>query len=105
MREAVVEQEVKTYFTDRFPQFSVSQQVGVQFGTKHGIADVVLHQPIGEEKGQFIAIAEVKRWPLPILRYRDREAPVVESNVANLLGEDLAFCGFVSYRIHPCLHC
>ena len=72
MREAVVEQEVKTYFTDRFPQFSVSQQVGVQFGTKHGIADVVLHQPIGEEKGQFIAIAEVKRWPLPILRYRAR---------------------------------
>ena len=72
MREAVVEQEVKTYFTCRFPQFSVSQQVEVQFGTRHGITDVVLHQPIGEVKGQFIAIAEVKKWPLPILRYRAR---------------------------------
>ena len=72
MNEVVVEQEVKTYFTDRFPQFSVSQQVGVQFGTRHGIADVVLHQPIGQEQGQFIAIAEVKKWPLPILRYRAR---------------------------------
>ena len=72
MREAVVEQEVKTYFRDRFPQFSVSQQCEVQFGTRHGIADVVLHQPIGEEKGKFIAIAEVKKWPLPILRHYAR---------------------------------
>ena len=44
----------------------------MQFGTRHGITDVVLHQPIGEEKGQFIAIAEVKKWLLPILRYRAR---------------------------------
>ena len=29
MKEAVVEQEVKTYFTDRFSQFSVSQQCEV----------------------------------------------------------------------------
>ena len=49
MKEAVVEQEVKTYFTDRFPQFSVSQQCEVQFGTRHGIADVVTHHPIGGE--------------------------------------------------------
>ena len=46
MKEAVVEQEVKRYFTDRFPQFSVSQQYEVQFGTRYGIADVVLHRPM-----------------------------------------------------------
>ena len=70
MREAVVEQEVRRYFTDRFTStpFFVSQQCGIQFGTRHGIADVVLHQPIGEEKGYFVAIAECKKWPLPILR-------------------------------------
>lgn len=68
MREAVVEQEVSRYFTDRFPQFSVSQQCEVQFGTRYGIADVVLHQPIRNEKGRFVAIAECKRLPLPILR-------------------------------------
>ena len=72
MKEAVVEQAVKTYFTDRFPQFSVSQQCEVQFGTRHGIADVVLHQPIGNEQGRFVAIAECKVSPLPILRYRAR---------------------------------
>ena len=72
MKEAVVEQEVKTYFTDRFPQFSVSQQCEVYFGTKGGIADVVLHQPIKNEKGYFVAIAECKKWPLPILRGRAR---------------------------------
>ena len=49
MKEAVVEQEVKTYFTDRFPEFSVSQQCEVQFGARHGIADVVPHHPIGGE--------------------------------------------------------
>lgn len=70
MREAVVEQEVSRYFTDRFPLFSVSRQCEVQFGTRHGIADVVLHQPIKEEKGYFVAIAECKKWPLPILRGR-----------------------------------
>ena len=70
MKEAVVEQEVKTYFTDRFPQFSVSQQCEVQFGTRHGIADVVLHQSINNEQGRFVAIAECKVSPLPILRYR-----------------------------------
>ena len=68
MREAVVEQEVSRYFTDRFPQFSVSQQCEVQFGTRHGIADVVLHEPIQNEQGRFVAIAECKRWPLPVLR-------------------------------------
>ena len=72
MKEAVVEQAVKTYFTDRFPDFSVSQQCEVQFGTQHGIADVVLHQPIGNEQGRFVAIAECKISPLPILRYRAR---------------------------------
>ena len=72
MSEALVEQAVKTYFTDRFPQFDVSQQCEVQFGTRHGIADVVLHQPIGGEQGQFVAIAECKTSPLPILRYRAR---------------------------------
>ncbi len=70
MREAIVEQTVKTYFTDKFPQFSVSQQCEIQFGTRHGIADVVLHQPIRNEKGYFVAIAECKKWPLPILRGR-----------------------------------
>ena len=68
MKEAVVEQEVKTYFTDQFPQFAVSQQCEVQFGTRHGIADVVLHQSVRDEKGMFVAIAECKKWPLPILR-------------------------------------
>ena len=72
MKEAVVEQAAKTYFTDRFPQFDVSQQCDVQFGTRDGIADVVLHQPIGEEIGYFVAIAECKVFPLPILRYRAR---------------------------------
>ena len=72
MKEAIVEQAVKTYFTDRFPQFSVSQQCEVQFGVKHGIADVVLHQPIRDEKGYFVAIAECKKLPLPILRTQAR---------------------------------
>ena len=72
MKEAVVEQAAKTYFTDRFPQFEVSQQCGIQFGTKDGIADVVLHQPINNEQGRFVAIAECKVSPLPILRYRAR---------------------------------
>ena len=72
MKEAIVEQAVKTYFTDQFPQFSISQQCEVQFGTRHGIADVVLHQPIKDEKGYFVAIAECKRSPLPILRAQAR---------------------------------
>ena len=72
MTEAIVEQEVRRYFTDRFPQFSVSQQCEIQFGTRHGIADVVLHQPIGDEKGRFVAIAECKRLPLPMLRHYAR---------------------------------
>ncbi len=46
-KEAMVEQKVKTYFTDRFPDFSTSQQCGVQFGTRHGIADVVLQDKKG----------------------------------------------------------
>ena len=72
MKEAVVEQKVKTYFSDRFPQFSVSQQCDVYFGTKGGIADVVLHQPIKDEKGYFVAIAECKKSPLPVRRLRAR---------------------------------
>ena len=72
MKEAVVEQEVKTYFTDRFPQFSVYRQCEIHFGVKNGIADVVLHQPTRNGMGRFVAIAEVKRMPLPILRYRAR---------------------------------
>lgn len=72
MKEAIVERAVKNYFTDQFPQFSVSQQCGVRFGTRHGIADVVLHQPIQDEKGYFVAIAECKRLPLPILRAQAR---------------------------------
>jgi len=64
MKEAIVEQAVKTYFTDQFPQFSVSEQCAVSFGTQHrGIADVVLYM---DENGYFVAIAECKRWPLPI---------------------------------------
>ena len=52
MKEAVVEQEVKNYFTDQFPSppFSVSQQQETQFGIRPGIVDVVIHQLIGEEK-------------------------------------------------------
>ena len=61
MREAIVEQAVKTYFTDRFPQFSVSQQRQVQFGTRHGIAGVILHQPIKDKPEHFVAIAECKK--------------------------------------------
>ena len=72
MKEAVVEQKVKTYFADRFLQFTVSQQCETHFGTKNGIADVVLHQPTGNGMGRFVAIAEVKRMPLPILRDRAR---------------------------------
>ena len=72
MREAIVEQAVTTYFNDQFPQFSTSQQCGVQFGVKQGIADVVLHQPIRDEKGYFVAIAECKKLPLPILRAQAR---------------------------------
>ena len=72
MREAIVEKEVKAYFNKRFPQFSTSQQCGVQFGTRHGISDVVLHQPIRDEKGYFVAIAECKTLPLPILRGQAR---------------------------------
>ena len=73
MREKVVQQEVKTYFTDRFPQFSVSQERGLQFGTrKGGIADVVLHQPTRNGDGYYVAIAECKKWPLPILRNQAR---------------------------------
>lgn len=72
MKEAVVEQAVKTYFIDHFPQFLTSQQCEVQFGTRHGIADVVLHQPIRDEKGYFVAIGECKTSPLPILRAQAR---------------------------------
>ena len=72
MKEAIVEQAVKNYFENQFPQFSTSQQCGVRFGTRHGIADVVLHQPIRDEKGYFIAIAECKTLPLPILRAQAR---------------------------------
>ena len=69
MTEAMVEEKVKQYFTDRFPQFSVSQQCSVQFGTRRGgIADVVLHQSIGDQKGNFVAIAECKKFPLQILQ-------------------------------------
>ena len=49
MKETVVEQNAKTYFTDRFRHFSVSQQGEVQFGTRYGIADAVTHHPIGSE--------------------------------------------------------
>ena len=73
MKEAVVVQEIKTYFTDRFPQFSVSLECNVQFGRKRGgRADVVLHQPINDEQGRLVAIGECKRSPLPTLRYRAR---------------------------------
>ena len=68
MREAIIEQEVKRYFTNQFPQFSVSQQCNVQFGVRYGIADVVLHQSIGAGRGKFVAIAECKKLPLPILQ-------------------------------------
>lgn len=63
MKEIIVEQEVKNYFTDRFasPSFFVSQQCDIQFGTRYGIADVVLHQPIGEEKGASHHYSEKQR--------------------------------------------
>ena len=44
----------------------------MQFGTKNGIADVILHQPVKTEKGYFVAIAECKKLPLPILRWKAR---------------------------------
>ncbi len=72
MREAIVEQAVTTYFNRQFPKFSTSQQCGVQFGVKQGIADVILHQPIRDETGYFVAIAECKRLPLPIPRAQAR---------------------------------
>lgn len=72
MTEAKVEQAVKNYFENQFQQFSTSQQCEVQFGVKHGIADVVLHQPIRDEIGYFVAIAECKKLPLPILRAQAR---------------------------------
>ena len=37
---------------------------------RRGIADV-LHQPIKDEKGYFVAIAECKKWPLPLQRDLD----------------------------------
>ena len=72
MKETVVEQEAKTYFTDQFPQFEISQQCKIQFGTRHGIADVVLHQPTRNGQGYFIAIAECKTRPLPVDRFHAR---------------------------------
>ena len=66
--QSQVEQAVKIYFTDQFRQFPTAQSREVQFGTRHGIADVVLHQPIRDERGYFVAIAACKRLPLPILR-------------------------------------
>ncbi|MDE0014914.1 MAG: hypothetical protein OXU51_01920 [Candidatus Poribacteria bacterium] len=72
MKEAIVEQAVTTYFNRQFPRFSTSQQCGVQFGVKQGIADVVLHQPIRGEAGYFVAIAECKTSPLPIPRAQAR---------------------------------
>ena len=39
MKETVVEQAIKTYFTDQFAQFSISQQHFTQFYTKHGIKE------------------------------------------------------------------
>ena len=72
MKEAIVEQAVTTYFNDQFQRFSTSQQCEVQFGTRHGIADVVLHQPIRDETGYFVAIAECKTSPLSIPRAQAR---------------------------------
>ena len=72
MREAIVEQAVTTYFNRQFPKFSTSQQCGVQFGVKQGIADVVLHQPIRDGTGYFVAIAECKTSPVPIPRAQAR---------------------------------
>ena len=39
---------------------------------RHGIADVVLHRPIGNQIGYFVAIAECKTSPLPIPRGQAR---------------------------------
>ena len=72
MREVFVDEAVKTYFANRFPQFSVLQRCEIQFGTRHGVADIVLHQPMGDEQGRFIAIVECKPSSLPVLRYRAR---------------------------------
>ena len=72
MKEPAVEHEVKNYLLDKFPQFSVFPQCNIHFGTKSGIADLVLHQPTKSGMGRFVAIAEVKRRPLPILRKQAR---------------------------------
>lgn len=65
MKETIVEQEVRRYFTDRFPQFSVSQQCEIRFSSrKRGITDIVLHQLVNGENGYFVAIAECKTRPL-----------------------------------------
>ena len=55
---------IEQYFTNTFPQFSVSQVCEVSFGSKQGgFADVVLYT---DKPGYFVAIAECKKWPLPI---------------------------------------
>ena len=62
MNEAEVKKKVEAYFTNTFPQFSVSQECDVSFGSKRGgFADVVLHT---DKPGSFVAIAECKG-PLP----------------------------------------
>lgn len=67
MKESLVEQEVKNYLTDKFPQFSITKQFEIHFGTKNGIADLVLHQPTQTGNERFVAIAEVKKRPFRFL--------------------------------------
>ena len=74
MKEAIVEEEVKTYFTDRFRQFSVSQQCEIQFGTRHGIADVVLHQSIGDEVEKLSECYQHAVWSAGCCEFLERYA-------------------------------
>ena len=76
MKEVIVEQAVKTYFNNRFPQFSVSQECEISFGSKRGgFADVVLHT---DKPGSFVAIAECKG-PLPTQKRQERAKEQLKS--------------------------
>ena len=61
----------------------------------YGIGHHILWGTAGELHPRDIQVLMAKEF--------DRETPVVESNVANLLGEDLAFRGRAFYIVH--VHC
>ena len=77
MNETEVKKKVEEYFTDTFPQFSVSQECEVSFGSKRGgFADVVLHT---DKPGYFVAIAECKRSPLPTQQQKEKAKEQLKS--------------------------